>query len=135
MISAVRRQPIAPKAMAVTRRYLRQALTLLGVGIIIALVFVWARVQVIELGYEVSRIRKETTDLVQQRDLLESEVASLKAPERLARIAAERFGMRLPMGDEVVIVGEGPAQDDWQSDALPPEEGGDAEISNGGSER
>ncbi|MFA4873766.1 MAG: cell division protein FtsL [bacterium] len=104
MISAVRRQPIAPKSAAVSRRYLRQALSLLGICVVLALLYVWARIQVIQLGYEVSRIRKETTDLAQQRDILEAEVAVQKSPERLSKVAAERFGMRLPNGDEVVIV-------------------------------
>jgi cell division protein FtsL len=109
LMRAVRRQPIAPKAAAAARRYLRQAMSLAMAGMIFALCYVWTRVQVIQLGYEVSRIRKEVTELVQQRDLLEAEVASLKAPERLTSIASERFGMRLPRGDEVVIVEEAPA--------------------------
>jgi cell division protein FtsL len=104
MVSAVRRQPIAPKAAAISRRHLRHAMSLLAAGVLIALFYVWARVQVIQLGYEVSRIRKEVTELAQQRDLLEAEVATLKSPERLSRAAAETFGMRLPRGDEVVIV-------------------------------
>lgn len=105
MTSVVRRQPIATKNAAANRRYLRQALSLLVVGVALALIYVWARIQVIQLGYEVSKIRKETTELKQQRDLLEAEVARLKSPERLTQEAGPRFGMRLPMGDEVVIVG------------------------------
>ena len=104
MLSAVRRQPIARKTAAASRRYLRQALSLLAVCVLLALLYVWTRVQVIQLGYEVSRVRKETTELMQQRDMLESEVAQQKAPERLSKVAAEKFGMRLPNGDEVVIV-------------------------------
>ena len=108
MISAVRRQPIAKKKAQAGRRYLRQAMSLLAVGVIVSLFLVWARLQVIQLGYEVSRIRKETTDLAQQRDLLEAEVAALKSPKRLAEIASQRFEMRLPLGDEVIILRKAP---------------------------
>jgi len=104
MARAVRRQPIATKTVMATRRYLRQALSLLAIGVMLALIFVWARIQVIQLGYEVSRIRKEVTDLKRQHDLLSAEVGQLKSPDRLAGIASDRFGMRLPMGDEVVIL-------------------------------
>ena len=104
LTSVVRRQPIATKNAAANRRHLRQALTLLAIGVMFALIYVWARIQVIQLGYEVSKIRKETTELKQQRDLLEAEVAKLKSPERLTQIARDRYNMRLPMGDEVVIV-------------------------------
>jgi len=104
MASAVRSQPIATKTAVATRRYLRQSFSLLACGMLVALLFVWTRIQVIQLGYEVSRVRKEVTDLMRQRDLLQSEIAQLKALDRLSKIAADRFGMRLPMGDEVVIL-------------------------------
>lgn len=107
MTRAVRRQPIARKRAAAGRRYIRQALSLAAVILIVALFLVWARIQVIQLGYEVSRIRKDTRDLSEQRDLLEAEVASLKSPKRLSEIASEQFGMRLPMGDEVVVLRRG----------------------------
>lgn len=104
---AVRRQPIARKRAEAGRRYLRQAMSLMAVVVLVALFLVWARIQVIQLGYEVSRMRKEVKDLSQRRDLLEADVASLKTPERLAKVATERFGMRLPMGDEVVVLRRG----------------------------
>jgi len=104
MASAVRSQPIATKTAVATRRYLRQAFSLLACVMLIALLFVWTRIQVIQLGYEVSRVRKEVTDLMRQRDMLQSEIGQLKTPDRLSKVAAERFGMRLPMGDEVVLL-------------------------------
>ena len=107
MTSAVRRQPIARKKAALGRRHLRQAMSLLAIGLLVALFLVWARIQVIQLGYEVSRLRKDVRELAQQRDLLEADVASLKSPKRLEGIATERFGMRLPMGDEVIILRRG----------------------------
>ncbi len=104
MASAVRSQPIATKTAIATRRYLRQALSLLAVGMLVALLFVWARIQVIQLGYEVSRVRKDVTELADQRDTLQAEIAELRTPERLTKVASERFDMRLPMGDEVVVL-------------------------------
>lgn len=115
MTRAVRRQPIARKRAAAGRRYIRQAMSLLAVIVLVALFLVWARLQVIQLGYEVSRMRKEVRELSQHRDLLEAEVASLKSPSRLEEIAVGRFGMRLPMGEEVVVLrrrARGPAGTD-----------------------
>ena len=104
---AVRRQPIAHKRAAAGRRYIRQAMSLLAVIVLVALFLVWARIQVIQLGYEVSRLRKEVRDLGQRRDLLEADVAKLKSPERLEASATGLFGMRSPMGDEVVVLRRG----------------------------
>lgn len=102
--SAVRRQPVAPKSAAVRRRHIRHVATLVAVAIVFSLLFVWVRIQVIQLGYEVSRLRRETTELAEQKNRLEAEVAILKAPSRLETIAKERFGMRLPQGNEIVFV-------------------------------
>ena len=104
MAGAVKRQPMATKTVMATRRYLRQSLSLLAVGVLLALLFVWTRIQVIQLGYEVSRVRNDVTELKRQRDSIESEIAEFKSPERLSAVAADRFGMRLPMGDEVVVL-------------------------------
>lgn len=102
--SAVRKQPIAKRALKARRRYINQVVILFAIAVGFALIYVWTRVQVVQLGYEVSRIRKETTALAQQKDLLKAEVARLLSPERLEQAARELFGMRLPGGDEIVIV-------------------------------
>jgi len=126
--SAVRHQPVAPKSAAAGRRHIRHVAILVAIGVVFMLAFVWIRIRVIQLGYEVSRIRKETSELKQQKNRLEAEVESLKSPSRLEAIARDRFMMRLPMSDEIVIVGpEGAASsgqdaaaDDRESDAKVP---------------
>ncbi len=102
--SAVRRQPLATRSLKVRRRYVRQVVTLISITLGLGLLFVWTRVQVIQLGYEVSRIRKETKSLTEEKNLLEADILTLLSPERLEKAAVERFGMRLPLGDEIVIV-------------------------------
>lgn len=102
--SAVKRQPLAKRTVEVRRRYIRQVVTLLSVALSFGLLFVWTRVQVIQLGYEVSRMRKEVKALTEQKNILEVDIAELLAPERIEKIAVEKFGMRLPLGDEIVIV-------------------------------
>ncbi len=106
-LGAVRRQPIAKKSASARRRRIGRGVWLLLLGVMISIMFVWVRMQVIHLGYDVSRIRKETRDLEEQRNGLEAEVETLKGTERLSRIAKENFGMRLPMSGEIVYVGIG----------------------------
>jgi cell division protein FtsL len=47
---------------------------------------------------------QQLRELVQQRDQLRLEVASLKDPQRIYRIATEQLGMSTPRHDQVVIV-------------------------------
>lgn len=107
VFSAVRKQPVSQRSAAVQRRYIRQGIFLLAIVISLAILFVWTRIQVIRLGYEVTRIRKEVSDLSEQKSRLEADIASLKAPERLERIAVETFGMRAPLSHEIVFIGDG----------------------------
>ena len=102
--SAVRRQPVAERSLELRRRHIKQVVILLAIVMGFALLFVWNRVRVIQLGYEVSELRKETADLTEQKDQLEADVATLRSPKRLEKIAREHFGMRLPQGDEIVFV-------------------------------
>jgi cell division protein FtsL len=103
-LGAVRRQPIAKKSASVRRRRIRQGVWLLLLGVMLALMFVWVRMQVVHLGYDVSRMIKATRDLSEQRNRLDAEVETLKTADRLSTIAVDRFGMRLPMSDEIVYV-------------------------------
>ncbi|HPM41627.1 MAG TPA: cell division protein FtsL [bacterium] len=127
--SAVRHQPVAPKSAAAGRRHIRHVAILVAIGVVFMLAFVWIRIRVIQLGYEVSRIRKETSELKQQKNRLEAEVESLKSPSRLEAIARDRFMMRLPMSDEIVIVGPEGAASSGQ-DAAANDRASDAKVSN-----
>ena len=103
-MESVRRQPVAHKSRLVWRRRIGHGVSLIVLCFALALLFVWVRVQVIQFGYEVSRLRKETHDLAKQRSRLEADVATLKSPSRLTRMARNKLGMRLPQGNEIVFV-------------------------------
>lgn len=66
----------------------------LGVGI--ALVHVWLRLKVVDLGYRLSATRQLIGKLEQEGHELTLEATSLDAPGRLERIAHERLGMTRP---------------------------------------
>jgi len=97
-------QGVAKKQARVRARVVRQGVVLAVVAITLALVFVWTRVRVIQLGYEVSQINRQITELSRQKNQLDAEVAKLKLPERLEAGAKEHFHMRLPAADEIVFV-------------------------------
>lgn len=104
IFSAVRHQPVAPKSAAARRRHIRQLSALVAIGVMLAVAFVWIRIQVIQLGYEVSRIRKETTELGQLKNLIEAQVITLKSPARMEAVGRDKLGMRLPKSDEIIFV-------------------------------
>ncbi|MGE6763138.1 cell division protein FtsL [Corallococcus sp. AB049A] len=83
-----------------------------GVGIL----HVTSRVLVVDMGYRLSNAEGESRSLTRENDRLKLELATLKAPARLERVAREQLGMAMPKGSAVVsladerVKGSGTAQ-------------------------
>jgi cell division protein FtsL len=71
-------------------------------------VYIWPRVQVVRLAYRMQTSEQHLRELLQERDQLRFELASLKDPQRIYRIATEQLGMSTPRHDQVVIVSHEP---------------------------
>ncbi|EFK96149.1 cell division protein FtsL [sediment metagenome] len=100
----VRHQHIGEKSVAARNRKIKVYCFIIVSVLVLSLVYVWTRVCVVQQGYEVSRLNKESDKLAGEKSRLESEIAALKSPKRLEVIAKEHFGMREPHGDEIVLV-------------------------------
>jgi cell division protein FtsL len=66
--------------------------------------YVWCRVQVVKLGYQLSDSHQLHTRLVNDNKKLHLELARLKAPERVQRIAIEQLGLKHPTKDQIVVL-------------------------------
>jgi cell division protein FtsL len=73
-------------------------------GLILVFVFVWERVDIVRLGYQVERSKAQKLLLERERDQLQVKFSSLTAPERIAKVATERLGMVQPQKGQVVTV-------------------------------
>lgn len=83
-----------------------------GVG----LLHVTSRVLVVDMGYRLSKAESESRALTRENDRLKLELATLKAPARLEKLAREKLGMTMPTGSSVVSL---PAQERTASVAAP----------------
>ena len=70
----------------------------------VSLFFVWSRVQVTGLEYEMSQLESTLRDLRQETSSLRLEAASLRSPERIERVARQELRLRLPSADQVITV-------------------------------
>ena len=66
--------------------------------------YVWCRVQVVQLGYKLSAAHRIHTQLLNDSKKLHLELARLKAPERVERIAIERLGLNRPSKEQIVVL-------------------------------
>jgi cell division protein FtsL len=66
-----------------------------------AISHVWTRMRAIECGYKISKESKRNAKVLEANRRLRIEVALLKNPARVARIAAEELGMHHPRPDQI----------------------------------
>jgi cell division protein FtsL len=69
-----------------------------------SLFFVWSRIQVIQLGYEISNALKEEKALTEANKKLRVEIATLKSYARIEKLAVEELRMAEPKPEQVIVI-------------------------------
>jgi cell division protein FtsL len=69
-----------------------------------SLFYVWSRIQVIQVGYEISNALKEERALAEANKRMRLEIATLKSYTRIEKIAVEELGMGKPKPDQVIVI-------------------------------
>jgi len=69
-----------------------------------SLFYVWSRIQVIQLGYEISSALKAERTLTEENKKLRVEIARLKSYERIEKVAVEDLKMAKPKPDQVIVI-------------------------------
>jgi cell division protein FtsL len=80
-------------------------------GVLLVFVFVWERVDVVRLGYQIERLKTQKILLERERDQLQVKFSALTAPARIAKVATEKLGLVPPQQGQVLMVhlpGEAP---------------------------
>ena len=70
------------------------------------LMYTWCRMQNVHAGYDIAFETKRQRKLATLQTRLKTELASLKAPERLAAIARQRFGLKMPTAEQMITINE-----------------------------
>ena len=69
-----------------------------------SLFYVWSRIQVIQLGYEISSALKEERALTEANKKLKLEIATLKSYGRIEKVAVEQLRMVKPKPEQVIVI-------------------------------
>jgi cell division protein FtsL len=72
--------------------------------IVCFLIFLWVRIYILEIGYQISSSLENHERLLQENRNLRIERASLSAPSRIEDIARNKLGMVIPDNSQVVIL-------------------------------
>lgn len=68
------------------------------------LIYTWSRVQSVKVGYEISNENNKNRNLINLQNNLKVELARLKSPERLAKIAKNQLGLKTPTPEQIIII-------------------------------
>jgi cell division protein FtsL len=91
----------------VDERRLRELWSSLGVGVVLVLVVMfsaWQHFELIRHGYDMERMQKERAAEEDVRQHLRLELETLRAPQRIEKIATDRLGMVAPTSDDAVVL-------------------------------
>lgn len=90
--------------IALGRPSLVPLLGFIAVLLAVSLFFVWSRLQVVHLEYDISSLEGRVRDLNQEIRRYRLEVASLRTPARIEQMARDSIGLQLPTPEQVINV-------------------------------
>jgi cell division protein FtsL len=93
-----------PKTRRRNPRIVAVWICLLCVVIAELLAYTWVRVQWFQVGYEISNLTKEQQHLNELQANLKVELARLRAPQRIIRIAQEKLRLTLPASNQMMVM-------------------------------
>jgi cell division protein FtsL len=85
-------------------RILAAWLIFMGLFMAELLVYTWSRVQCVQVRYEISEITANQERLVRLQDNLKIELARLKAPRRISKIAKQQLGLVAPSSEQLIVI-------------------------------
>lgn len=100
----LQKQGFGTRSAAVQGKFVRKWAIWLLLVTVLALFYVWSRVQVVQIGYELTTLKRKTGELSKQISNLEMEIAQLKSPRRLEEFAKRELNMQSPVAEQIVIV-------------------------------
>jgi hypothetical protein len=90
-------------------KHLSRKITGIWIGIMFVfiselLIYTWCRVQNTRQGYDITGLQAESRQLMLVQKSLKIELARLKSPDRIARIAKDTLGLVTPKTQQLVDI-------------------------------
>jgi len=115
----LRFQDLPRRKDAVPSRMLHWFLAIAIVITAAALVHVWVRLQIIDLGYATAVEKQTQKKLAEKNSSLSIRLTELRSPGRIEKVARERLGMDFPKPSQVLEIDGVPAPPATLKVALP----------------
>ena len=100
------KQGVGQRAQALRNKLIKNMAVVLIVITLSALFCVWSRVRIVQMGYEITILQREASELSKEMSHLELEMKRLKSPGHLQNMAVGVLKMHPPTSDEIIFVKE-----------------------------
>ncbi|MBA3036436.1 MAG: cell division protein FtsL [Desulfobacterium sp.] len=67
-------------------------------------IYTWSRIQCVKTGYEIAKESNKNLKLLTLQNNLKIEIARLKSPRRIAKIATKQIGLIIPTSEQIIII-------------------------------
>jgi len=95
---------VGARSVAVQNKFVKRLILWVVFVTVMALFYVWIRVQVLHEGYAIELLRGEASELSKKLSGIEADIARLKAPDRLEEVARNKLNMSAPTAEQIVFV-------------------------------
>lgn len=100
----VRNNPIVREIDQARQRQLWKTAGIFGVLFIVVLFSVWQNVELVSHGYLIQRLEKQRAEEEAINRKLTLEVATLRSPARIERIALRELQLVAPSGEQAIVI-------------------------------
>jgi len=87
-------------------RFISSALLAAIVIVSVLFLYIWCRLTVVSMGYEISKANMDRSALLERSRRLKIEYMELKSPQRIERIATKELGLVHPSEGQLIKVGK-----------------------------
>jgi len=91
-------------ALSLARPRLLPLFVYLAVLLVVSLFFVWSRIAVVNLEYEISSLGTQLREVEQEQKRLRLESAHLRSPVRVERVARNELGLQMPSLEQIILI-------------------------------
>ena len=81
----------------------RGGLTMI-VPAVLCLMYVWMQIDLLRVGYDIERLEKKKAVLESRHEALRFQWSQLTSPQRIAKEATNKLGLRIPQTGQIVMV-------------------------------
>ncbi|HBR16093.1 MAG: cell division protein FtsL [Deltaproteobacteria bacterium RIFCSPLOWO2_12_FULL_43_16] len=97
-------QRIRQRNTAKESGFLFSAIKVIIVVLLVTLFYLWSRLEVVSLGYEIADATKERAELVSDNQRFKLEILTLKSPKRIEAIAGGKLGLVYPKREQIIMI-------------------------------